>query len=48
MRSSSVVRGVIMRKKGGGDYAWIKSKTNSVFHNFAKQQHKKTGALAGY
>lgn len=29
-------QGVIMRKKGG-DYAWIKSKTNSVFHNFAKQ-----------
>lgn len=23
--------------RGGGDYAWIKSKTNSVFHNFAKQ-----------
>lgn len=37
MRRSSVVRGVIMRGKGGGDYAWIKSKTNRVFHKWAKQ-----------
>lgn len=36
MRRSSVVRGVIMRGKGG-DYAWIKSKTNRVFHKWAKQ-----------
>lgn len=23
--------------QGGGDYAWIKSKTNRVFHKWAKQ-----------